>query len=348
MPLLWVVQKTMGCYLINHDFIIPKPTGAKVINCFYHLLTHSSDNKLALTINQFGINHTSPITEHIPEININDQSQHNNNLELIKLARRGFTKFIESYISMILNSPLPIPTKIQLLEAKDPQGFPWLYIALHRGQYQAVKVYITAILNSSLSPKIKMQLLVAKSPRDCPGLFIALHKGHAQAIEVYITAVLDSSLTIPTKIQLLVAKSHRGCPGLYMALQNDHPQAIKVYITAILNSSLPIPTKTQLLVAKDPRGCPGLFIALLKTHPQAVTVYLTINLPGLAENIMATLDSVVQKILKDYLLAWFQKNKTSADNYPLLTAILSYQRSRYFRPPQTSSMKLLNDISNRF
>ena len=157
-----------------------------------------------------------------------------------------------------------------LLEAKNGNGYPGLYIALQKGHAEAIKAY--GKLLEGLPDESRIRLLEAKSSKGIPALCVALSQGQADAIQAY--GKLLEGLPNESRIRLLEAKDNNGYPGLFIASQVGHADAIKAY--GKLLEDLPHESRIRLLEAKSPKGNPALCIASYHGQAEAIEAYGTL------------------------------------------------------------------------
>ena len=154
-----------------------------------------------------------------------------------------------------------------LLEAKNANGSPGLYVAMHNGHADAIQAY--GKLLEGMPDESRIRLLEAKNANGYPGLRVAMHNGHAEAIKAY--GKLLEGLPDESRIRLLEAKSSKGIPALCVALSQGQADAIQAY--GKLLEGLPNESRIRLLEAKDNNGYPGLFIASQVGHADAIKAY---------------------------------------------------------------------------
>ncbi len=175
---------------------------------------------------------------------------------------------------------IPIKTLAQsgtdlltLLNAKDGNGTPGLFMALQNGHDDAISAYGELLEAAGISGADLLTLLSTEDTNGTPGLYMALQEGRANAIRAY--GELLKAMRIPDTelLTLLNAKDTNGRTGLFMALQEGHADAIKAYGELLKAMRIPDTELLTLLNAKDTNGRTGLFMALQEGHADAIKAY---------------------------------------------------------------------------
>ena len=155
----------------------------------------------------------------------------------------------------------------ELLAAKNADGIPGLWMALHEGHADTIKVF--GELLKLVPPEECAELLSAKDADGTAGLYTALQEGHVDAIKVF--GELLKLAPPKERAGLLAAKDADGTPGLCMALHEGHADAIKAF--GELLKLTPPEKRAKLLAAKDADGIPGFYRALYKGHADAIKAF---------------------------------------------------------------------------
>ncbi len=174
---------------------------------------------------------------------------------------------------------------LALLQAKDEDGTPALFMALQQGHEEAAHVVLGAALQAAAAGRIAppglRTLLQAQDKDGNPALFMALQNGHAPAAKVLLDAALQAAdrgyIDSHVLLDLLVPESEDGTPALCVALQNGHADTAKALLRAALQAAdeghIDDQSLLVLLQAKAGDG-PALFMALQNGHAPAAQVLL--------------------------------------------------------------------------
>jgi hypothetical protein len=122
-----------------------------------------------------------------------------------------------------------IAKRPQLLESKNVDGTPGLYLAFQEGHADAIRAIGEVLVELEVQLDKCLELLAAKGADGTPGLSMALQEGHADAIAAFGQGLEKLKVPPDECAELLKAKNRKGAPGLYWALRNGKLDAVKQY-----------------------------------------------------------------------------------------------------------------------
>ena len=127
----------------------------------------------------------------------------------------------------------PEDERLQLLEAKDDNGDPGLYMALQNGHADVITAFGQVLKELQVPPAECVKLLAAKRDDGVPGLYMALQNGHADAITAFGQVLKELQVPPAECVKLLAAKRDDGATGLYWALKKGKLGAVEQYIQIV-------------------------------------------------------------------------------------------------------------------